>query len=48
MELSIGSKICGFTVTRIREEKELSGRLVEMVHDKSGAGLAWVDNGDIN
>ena len=48
MELTVGSKLCGFTVTRIREEKELSGRLVEMVHDKSGAQLAWVDNGDIN
>ena len=48
MEFTVGSKLCGFTVTRIREEKELSGRLVEMVHDKSGAQLAWVDNGDVN
>ncbi len=48
MELTVGSKIKGFTVTRIREEKELSGRLVEMVHDHSGAGLVWVDNGDVN
>ena len=48
MELKIGSKLCGFTVTRIREEKEIDGRLVEMVHDHSGAELAWVDNKDPN
>ncbi|MBQ9891072.1 MAG: insulinase family protein [Firmicutes bacterium] len=48
MELNIGSKLCGFTVTRIREEKEIDGRLVEMVHDHSGAKLCWVDNGDVN
>ncbi len=48
MELKVGSKVCGFTVTRIREEKEISGRLVEMTHDHSGAGLVWVDNGDVN
>ena len=48
MELNVGSKIKGFTVTRIREDKEIAGRLVEMVHDHSGAGLAWVDNKDDN
>ena len=48
MELKVGSKINGFTVTRIREEKEIDGRLVEMVHDHSGAQLCWVDNKDVN
>ena len=48
MELKVGSKLNGFTVTRIREEKEIDGRLVEMVHDHSGAQLAWVDNKDVN
>ena len=48
MELKVGSKISGFTITRIREEKEIDGRLVEMVHDISGAQLVWVDNKDVN
>ena len=48
MELKVGSKLNGFTVTRIREEKEIDGRLVEMVHDHSGAELVWVDNKDEN
>ena len=48
MELKEGSKLNGFTVTRIREEKEIDGRLVEMVHDHSGAQLVWVDNGELN
>ena len=48
MELKVGSKLNGFTVTRIREEKEIDGRLVEMVHDISGAQLCWVDNKDVN
>ena len=48
MDLASGAKLHGFTVTRIREEKELNGRLVEMVHDKTGAGLCWVDNKELN
>ena len=48
MELKVGSKLNGFTVTRIREEKEIDGRLVEMTHDISGAQLVWVDNKDVN
>lgn len=48
MDLASDAKLHGFTVTRIREEKELNGRLVEMVHDKTGAGLCWVDNKELN
>lgn len=48
MNLEKNTKLCGFTVTRIREEKELGGRLVEMVHDKTGAELCWVDNKELN
>ncbi|MBQ8922190.1 MAG: insulinase family protein [Oscillospiraceae bacterium] len=39
-----GDRFRGFTVTRIRESKELNGRLVEMVYDKTGTELCWVDN----
>lgn len=48
MNLTEKTKLNGFTVTRVREEKELNGRLVEMTHDKTGAELCWVDNGEVN
>ena len=48
MELTVGTKLHGFTVTRIRREEELHGALVEMTHDKTGAGLCWLDNGEEN
>ena len=35
----------GFKVTRTRESEELRGTLVEMEHIKTGAQLAWLDNG---
>lgn len=38
----------GFTVIRTRENKEINGRLVEMVHDRTGARLCWVDNKALN
>ena len=41
-------KLHGFSVSRIREIKELEGRLVDMVHDETGAQLVWVDNGEEN
>lgn len=41
----IGETLHGFTVTRIRESAELGGRLVEMVYEKTGTELVWVDNG---
>lgn len=40
-----GETLYGFTVTRIRESEELNGRLVELVYDKTGTELCWVDNG---
>ena len=40
----VGDRFHGFTVTRIRESQELGGRLVEMVYDKTGTELCWVDN----
>lgn len=44
MNLSAGAKLKGFTVDRIREEKELDGSMVEMTHDNTGAQLVWVNN----
>lgn len=48
MNLSVGEKLSGFTVERVRDEKELNGSLVEMSHDKTGAQLVWVDNNEEN
>ncbi|MCM1544105.1 MAG: insulinase family protein, partial [Ruminococcus sp.] len=45
MNMTKGTKLCGFTVERVREVKELSGELVEMIHDKTGAQLCWMNNG---
>lgn len=44
MNLSAGTKLKGFTVNRVREEKELDGSMAEMTHDKTGAQLVWIDN----
>ena len=48
MSLTAGMKLHGFTVDRVREVAELSANLVEMSHDKTGAQLVWVDNGESN
>lgn len=48
MNLTEGTKLKGFTLNRIREEKELNGSLIEMTHDKTGAELCWLDNGEVN
>ena len=39
MKLSKGTKLCGFTVDRVRDAKELNAVFVEMSHDKTGAEL---------
>lgn len=46
--MEIGMKIHGFTVDRVRRVDELSATLVEMTHDKTGAALCWMDNGEDN
>ncbi len=43
--MEINDRINGFVVTNIRADEEISGRLIEMLHEKTGAKLAWVDNG---
>ncbi len=48
MSLTIGMKLHGFTVDNIREVPEQHGNLVEMTHDKTGASLVWMDNGELN
>ncbi len=48
MKLEIGMKLHGFTVDRVRYVDELSATLVEMSHDKTGAALCWMDNGEDN
>ncbi len=45
MQMKTGDTLHGFTVTRVREHEELGGRLVEMVYEKTGTELVWVDNG---
>ena len=44
--MTVNDRLHGFTVTNIREIKEIGGRLVEMEHDVTGARLVWADNGD--
>ena len=46
--MTVNDSLHGFTVTNIREIKEIGGRLVEMKHDATGARLVWADNGDEN
>ena len=48
MSMTTGMKLHGFTVDRVRHAAELSADLVEMTHDKTGAQLCWVDNGEAN
>ena len=48
MKMTIGMKLCGFTVSRVRSVKELGGEFVEMIHDKTGAELCWVNNKEEN
>ena len=44
----IGDTYKGFTVTRIRENRELHGRMVELVYEKTGTEICWLDNGELN
>ena len=46
--MQIGSKLHGFTVTRMRKLRELQGTLWELEHDKTGAELIWLERADEN
>ena len=48
MKLQVNDRLNGFTVTAVREARELHGALVEMTHDRTGTPLIWLDNGDTN
>ncbi|HAG13838.1 MAG TPA: hypothetical protein DCG49_08255 [Ruminococcus sp.] len=42
--LQQGDTLHGFTVTRVRHSDELDGNLIEMVYDKTGTELVWMEN----
>lgn len=44
MEYVPGGKTHGFRVTRVRKSGELRADVIEMIHEKTGARLCWVDN----
>lgn len=44
MILSEGTKLYGFVVRRVREAAELNAKFFEMVHEKTGAELVFLDN----
>ena len=46
--MKLNDKIHGFTVTRIQPVQTVEGELIEMVHDKSGAKLAWLKSSEEN
>ncbi len=46
--MQVNDVLFGFRVERTRENAELNGRLWELRHGKTGAKLAWLDNGESN
>lgn len=48
MKLEVGDRLHGFNVNRVRRVEELNASLVEMSHDRTGAALCWMDNGEDN
>ena len=46
--MTSGEKLHGFTADRIRPVGENGAELIEMHHDKTGARLAWMKNGEEN
>ena len=48
MEYKPGEKTGSFLVSRVRRSAELRADVVEMIHEKTGARLCWVNNGAEN
>ena len=48
MTLKVNDRLHGFTVTRIRDIEEFEGQLIEMTHDRTGAGLIWAKSTEEN
>ncbi len=46
--MTVGTSLHGFTVTRVRTCAELSGEMMELIHEKSGARVCWMRNGEEN
>lgn len=46
--MKINEKIHGFQVVRIRDVPEQNGTLYEMIHEKTGAKLAWLERDEEN
>ena len=44
----VGERYKGFTVRRIRTSDEFQGRMVELVYEKTGTDVIWMDNGLAN
>ena len=48
MELTIGSKLHGFTVTNLRPIPDKEAVMVEMLYEKTGTELVWVKSAEVN
>ena len=48
MKYNINDRICGFIVEESRHIKEIGGDIYILRHEKSGAGLCYIDNDDRN
>lgn len=46
--MKVNDKIHGFIIERARKSEELCGTLWQMRHEKTGAELIWLDNGEDN
>ena len=46
--MQLNDTLYGFTVRSIRELSEINARMVEMVYEKNGARLIWLDRDDTN
>lgn len=44
MDFSEGARLHGFSVVRSRYSSEVEGTLVELIHDRTGAQVCWLDN----
>lgn len=46
--MKVNDKIHGFIIEKSRKSEELRGTLWQMRHEKTGAELIWLDNGETN
>ena len=44
--MKVNDKIHGFIIEKARKSEELCGTLWQMRHEKTGAELVWLDNGE--